>query len=203
MGTRMTVIELEEGGLLVYSPISLSAEVAAEVEGLGRVRHIVAPNLTHHLYAGEWKEACPEALLHGAPGLSKRRPDLSIDRVLGEGADEALPKDVETVFLSGTMLGETLFFHPRSRTLLVADTLENFGASSHWPTRIYLRFAGILGKPGLSAPLRWMFRDKKAARRAIDEALGWDFDRIIVAHGDVIESGGKEIFRRAYTWLRG
>lgn len=29
----------------------------------------------------------------------------------------------------------------------------------------------------------------------------WDFDRIIPAHGDVIETGGKEIFNRLYGWV--
>jgi hypothetical protein len=31
--------------------------------------------------------------------------------------------------------------------------------------------------------------------------LAWDFDRIVVAHGDVIASGGREVLRRAYAWL--
>jgi hypothetical protein len=31
--------------------------------------------------------------------------------------------------------------------------------------------------------------------------LAWNADRIVLAHGDNIESGGREVLRRAYAWL--
>jgi hypothetical protein len=31
--------------------------------------------------------------------------------------------------------------------------------------------------------------------------LAWDFDRIVVCHGQVLPSGGKEALTRAYDWL--
>ena len=37
---------------------------------------------------------------------------------------------------------------------------------------------------------------------AIDRVLGWDFDRITVTHGAVLETGGREALRRAYEPLR-
>ena len=46
-----------------------------------------------------------------------------------------------------------------------------------------------------------MVRDKKLARRQVDRMLAWDFDRIILAHGAPVESGGREVLRRAYAWL--
>jgi hypothetical protein len=33
--------------------------------------------------------------------------------------------------------------------------------------------------------------------------LSWDFDRIVLAHGDIIDSGGPDVLREAYTWLKG
>jgi hypothetical protein len=33
--------------------------------------------------------------------------------------------------------------------------------------------------------------------------LAWDFDRIVVSHGDVLERGGKAAFEAAFArWLR-
>jgi hypothetical protein len=63
LGTRMTVVRLRDGGLFVHSPVPLTPALRAEVDALGSVRHIVAPNIAHHLYVGEWKEAYPDALL--------------------------------------------------------------------------------------------------------------------------------------------
>lgn len=202
LGTRMTVVRLQDGSLLVHSPIALTPSLKAEVDAIGPVRHIVAPSEAHHLYAGEWQDAYPGALLHAAVGLSKRRKDLAIDQELRGGTHPDWDSDLETIFLDGTMLNETVFFHSPSRSLIVADLIENFETSAHWPTRAYLKLSGIHGKPGLSGPLRLIFRDKKRARRSIDEILSWDFDRIVLAHGDVIETGGREALRDTYTWLK-
>lgn len=202
-GTRMTVVRLQDGSLLVHSPITLTPDLKAEVDAIGPVRHIVAPSQSHHLYAGEWKSAYPEALLHAAVGLSKRRKDLAIDHELRGEVQVEWRNDLDTIFLDGAMLNETVFLHRPSRSLIVADVLENFETSPHWPTRTYLKVFGIHGKPGLSHGLRLMFRDRKRARRSIDEILSWDFDRIVLAHGDVIETGGNNVLREAYTWLKG
>jgi len=203
LGTRMTVVRLRDGTLLVHSPIALTPRLKAEVDAIGPVRHIVAPNCYHHLYAGQWQDAYPGAVLHGAVGLEKRRKDLAIDSELRGETHSDWESDLETTFLDGTMLNETVFFHRPSRSLIVADVIENFETSAHWPTRAYLKLGGIHRKPGLSLPLRLVFRDKKRARRSIDEVLAWDFDRIVLAHGDVIESGGRDVLRDAYTWLKG
>ncbi|HET6415600.1 MAG TPA: DUF4336 domain-containing protein [Polyangiales bacterium] len=203
VGTRMTVVQLGDGQLLVHSPLAMTPDLKAEVDALGPVRHIIAPNIYHHLYAGDWKAAYPGALLHGARGLAKRRKDLVIDREL---AGETFPdwrEQLDTALLEGTMLNEMVFLHRPSRSLIVADLIENFETSPHWPTRAYLKLGGIHGKPGLSRPLRMIFRDKKRARRALDRILSWDFDRIVLAHGDILESGGNETLREAYTWLKG
>jgi hypothetical protein len=39
------------------------------------------------------------------------------------------------------------------------------------------------------------------ARQAIDRILGWDFDRLIVAHGEVVESAAKEKVRAAWSFV--
>lgn len=203
LGTRMTVVRLRDGGLLVHSPVALTPALKAEVDAIGRVRHIVAPNIAHHLYSGHWKGAYPDAVLHGATGLAKRRKDLAIDQELRGQAHADWQGVLETAFVEGTMLNETVFFHPPSRSLIVADMIENFDTSDHWPTRAYLKLSGIHGKTGLSRGLRPFYRDRRAARRSVDQMLDWDFDRIVLAHGDVIEGGARDALRDAYTWLKG
>jgi hypothetical protein len=48
---------------------------------------------------------------------------------------------------------------------------------------------------------RFGLRDKAAARRFLDRILGWDFDRIVVGHGELVETGGRDALRSAYAWL--
>jgi hypothetical protein len=38
-----------------------------------------------------------------------------------------------------------------------------------------------------------MCRDRAAARRSLDRVLGWEFDRVVVGHGAVVEHDGKRL----------
>jgi len=203
LGTRMTVLRLGDGSLLIHSPIALDDSLKREIDTLGPVGHIVAPNLFHHLYAGDAARVFPEAKLHGAAGHRKKRPDLPLDATLGEQNEPAWRDDLETLAIEGTLLDETIFWHKPSGALVTADLIENFESADDWWTRLYLKAAGIHGKIGLSRMLRLAFRDRKKARRNIDQVLGWDFDRIVLAHGNPIGSNGVDAFRETYAWLRG
>jgi hypothetical protein len=47
-----------------------------------------------------------------------------------------------------------------------------------------------------------LVRDRQAARESLEHILTWDFDRIVVAHGDdILETGGQEALRSGYAWL--
>lgn len=201
LGTRMTVLRLADGSLLIHSPIELDETLKSEIEALGPVGHIVAPNVFHHLYAGDAARAFPDAKLHGARGLRKKRPDLRLDAVLGEQPEPSWQGSLETLEIRGTLLEETVFLHQPSRTLVSADLVENFNGADDWWTRLYLKVGGIDGKTGLSRMLRLAYRNRKQARHDIDALLGWDFDRLVLAHGAPIESEAGEALRETYRWL--
>ena len=43
-----------------------------------------------------------------------------------------------------------------------------------------------------------------ATRRAVaalDRVPAWEFDRVVVTHGEMLESGGRDALRQAYPWL--
>jgi hypothetical protein len=44
-------------------------------------------------------------------------------------------------------------------------------------------------------------RNRGAARGSVDYILEWDFDRIVVSHGAVLDSGGKRAFEQAFSFL--
>ena len=82
VGTRMTIIRLENQELLIVSPIELTEEIKAQVDRLGIVKHLVLPNLFHYLFADKWGETYPESITYAVSNLQKKRPQLTIDKFL-------------------------------------------------------------------------------------------------------------------------
>lgn len=202
VGSRMTVIRLGGGELFLHSPLPMDSALRRELDELGPVRYAVAPNRFHHLYAGEVTRAYPEARLWVAPGLESKRPDLPITGVLGEEPVEAWANDITHLFVRGRpMENEVVFLHRPSRTLILCDLAFNFGRRTPALTRVLLSAVGAYGHFATTKLDRFLVRDRDSFRRCIETVLSWDFDRIVVAHGEILESGGPRALRRAYDWL--
>lgn len=202
IGTRMTVIRLPEGGLFVHSPVEADAETRAAVEALGPVRCIVAPNAVHHLFAAGWKEAHPGARLHVAEPLRRKRPDLPFDAVLGDEPDPACGDVIAQIGMQGApYISETVFLHRPSRTLLVTDLAFHPTPASPPGLRRWTRLTGLRGDFGPNAMVRLLIRDRAAFRASLERVLAWDFDRVTVTHGEVLETGGRAALERAYAFL--
>jgi Domain of unknown function (DUF4336) len=201
VGTRMTVVRLASGDLWVHSPVERTSELAAAVDALGPVRHIVAPSLFHHLSAGEWHAAYPAAALYGPSRLARKRKDLELTVTLEEAAQAPWAPELVPFHVDGCMLDETVFVHRATRTLIASDLVENFTTSPHWFTRQYLKLGGIYGKVGWNRFMRFVYRDRPAARRSVDVVLAQDFDRLVIAHGDIIEHGCKAALRDGLAFL--
>ena len=202
VGTRMTVIRLPGGALLLHSPVQLDPQLRGELDAIGRVRYVVAPNRVHHLYAGDVAKVYPEARLWVGPGLERKRPDLRFEAVLGDEAPAEWRDTVGQVFFRGRPYeNEVVFFHRPSRTLILCDLAFNFGPRTATPTRILMKLVRSYGMFGPSKLDPWLIRDRAAARTCLQRILEWDFDRVIVAHGDVLDRGGHEALRTGYAWL--
>jgi hypothetical protein len=202
VGARMTVIRLADGSLLLHSPLVLDAELRRELDRLGPVRFAVAPTRVHHLYAGKVAEVYPDSRLWVAPGLPQKRPDLNFEDVLGDEAPAAWNGQVDQVFFRGRPYeNEVAFFHRASRTLILCDLAFNFGPGATAPTRWLMKLLRSYGRFGPTKLDPLLTRDRQAARESLERILGWDFDRVVVAHGDVLESGGHDALREGYIWL--
>jgi hypothetical protein len=202
VGARMTVMRLSGERLLLHSPVALDAVLRAELDALGRVSYVVAPNRLHHLYAGAVAQVYPEARLWIGPGLERKRPDLVFTAVLDDEAPAEWRGEVDQVFFRGRPYeNEVVFFHRSSRTLILCDLAFNFGPTAATPTRVLMRLIRSYGHLGPTKLDPLLIRDRRAARESLERILAWDFDRVVVAHGDVQESGGREILRDGYAWL--
>jgi hypothetical protein len=202
LGARMSVVRLPDGGLWLHSPIEPTAALRAALARLGPVRHVVAPNCFHHLFAARWSDAGPAVQVHVAPGLLRKRPDLSGARELASKPDPAWAAALDQVAVQGMpLVNEVAFFHRPSRTLISSDLAFHVGPELPPWTRFWFRALGAYGHLATTFLEKLLTRDRAATRASIERILAWDFERVIVAHGRIQEAGGREAFRSAWRWL--
>ena len=202
VGARMTVCRLSGGSLWLHSPVRLTEELREDLGRLGPVCFVVAPNKLHHRFVGDYTSAYPEASVYASPGLAEKRPDLPFHGVLGDAPEPGWAEDLDqTVFRGERQLEEVVCFHRASRTLILADLVQSGHPDSPWLTRLATRLNGTYGRPGPPAPVRLGFRNKAAARASLERVLSWDFDKIVLAHGRLVRTGGKAALRDAFSFL--
>lgn len=210
VGSRMTVVRLPSGSLVLISPIELTDRDSEDIDQLGPVGHIIAPNLFHHLSMGSALKRYPEAIAWGVDGLSEKRPDLTIDATLAqpgslenvldyvqfEGFAALLPRGIK-------LARETVFCHRPSRTLILTDTAFNFDRDSSFSVRLAARALGSYDVLRPTFMEKWGTRDKTAVETTVREILTWEFNRVIPGHGSIVETGGKAQFKAGYEWFLG
>ncbi len=206
---RMTVIRLGSGALWLHSPTRLVPALQAEVEALGRVGHLVAPNSAHWMHLESWQRACPDAVTWAAPGLRDRHAvrtsGVRLDADLSEAAPVAWAGEIDQVVVPGGLgFREVAFLHRPTRTLVLTDLIDNLeGDRLPLHTRVLAGLVGALAPHGrapiyLRAIVNLRRRDAAAAAARM---LAWEPARVIFAHGRWFDRDGAAQLRRALDWL--
>jgi hypothetical protein len=203
IGARMTVMRSADRALMLHSPVELDSDLLTTLGQLGEPRWLIGPSKAHHLFLTAYHDAFPNALLCGAPGLAEKRKDLRFDHVLGADPPPGWPDDVRMELVEGApFMNEIAFLHRPSRTLVLTDLVFNVERGLENQARIFHRLVGATDRFGPHRLVRLGIRDRKAARRSIDRILAWDFDRVVMAHGSVVRSGGHALLEQAFAYLR-
>jgi uncharacterized protein DUF4336 len=202
--TRMAVIRLDNRDLFMWSPVALTPELKDEIEALGPVRHLVSPNKLHHLSLPEWHAAFPGSLVYASPGLIRKHRDMCFQAELRDAAEPAWAGELDQVAMAGSfVMTEIVFFHRLSRTALFGDLVENFRPDWFKGWRAVLaRVLGIV-MPNGRAPLEWRltFWNRRTTRARLSRILAWQVERVVMAHGEIVRSGGAEFVRKSFRWL--
>lgn len=192
------------------------------------VRYIVALDQEHHIFLASWHNAWPEAKVFGPetlPALRKEQgyepidqscwyPFRKTDKAGGLFVDDAFDQEFEMAYVDGHINKELVFHHKPTRTLIEADLLFNLPPLEQWSRTGRLPTDGYWGKlvtaiNNTRGEAKWQKRliwyytssaDRRSYNRSVKGIADWDFDRIIPCHGDVIETGGKEVFRKVLAW---
>ena len=147
---RMTVVKLEKGGLLVYAPVAPTGECVRLLNELiskhGNIKYIILPTISgieHKVFVGPFARRFPTAQVFVAPGQWSFPINLPLSwlglpgkrtHILPENSQEApFAEDFDYAILGPIDLGlgkfaEVAFFHKRSHTVLITDTIVSVPA---------------------------------------------------------------------------
>jgi hypothetical protein len=169
------------------------------------VEHIVSPNRLHHRFLREWALRWPNAVIHAPPGLALKRPDLHFDVELAEQPNGPSVPDLidQVVFRGSFAMEEVVFFHRPSRTAIIGDLIQRFpeSAATGWKGMV-MRLSGLVGEHGSTPPdWRASFLTRARARAARATMLGWNPERLLVAHGDCVQAGATAVIAAALAWI--
>ena len=199
--TRMAIIRLGDGGLFLWSPIRLTAGLQATVDALGTVRYLVSPSKQHYLFLGEWKAAYPWARMYASPGLMQQRRELAFDDKLGDRAPAAWANDIDQVLVHGSFaMTEAVFFHRASKTVLIADLVQRLPPLKGFHGWLAKR-RGVVDHATAPLDYRATFTHRKAVRQAVQQILACNAERIVLAHGPLVEQNAEAFLRQAFAWV--
>jgi hypothetical protein len=201
---RMTVIRLSDGKVMLHSPSPIDNDTKIEIDAIGEVAYIVAPGSYHYFHVPAAQELYPEAETYICPGIERKCPDMEFDWFLGNRPPTIWESEFEQVLVRGTrFIWEVAFLHKASDTLILVDLIENIGDQTDgagWGIKIWWKIVFHMwnkAKPAPEYQLGW--KDKKAAKSSLEKIMSWDFDKIIISHGDLILNNAKEIALKAWS----
>jgi hypothetical protein len=191
IGRVVTVIRLRDGRLLIHSTAPFTPDDVARIHSLGEPAWMMDVSRFHDSFTRQGRAAFPAIsylVPEGFPKAEQLRAS-SLDSPPAEWEGEVRVRKIDGM----PSVQEHAVLHVASSTLIVADVLFHFGEDAPRVTKFVARHVMRLKDlSGMSRMFRGMIRDRAAFHRSLEEILQWDFDRVIVGHGEPFETGGKQ-----------
>jgi hypothetical protein len=133
--------------------------------------------------------------------LFKRLPFTGI---LSDAPPYSWADDLDQLIFKGNFLiDEVFFFQKESRTVIMADFIQNHPTGKGKPLRNALfKLAGVAcPHGGVPLDIRLSFTKRNLAQRSLEKLVSWDIDKLVIAHGVCIEKDAKPFVKRAFRWL--
>jgi len=205
--TRMIVVKLANGLVWVDSPVSVPFETLKRITELGLVSYLVAATPRHVWRLEAWHTLFPKAQLWAprTTPLTLKKGHLPFTGMLGDGPNPEWADDFDQLAFKGNPLGEeVLFFHKASRTVILDDLIQiHPRVKGRLLLNALFKLEGVASpQGGVGLDIRLSFTHRNLARRSLEKLLSWDFDKLIIAHGDCIEKDAKPFVEQAFHWLR-
>ena len=205
--TRMTVVKLSNGSIWIESPVPASPDVLQSITELGPVKYLVAATMRHVWRLDNARTQFPDAQLWVCrrTRLTLQHGELPITGILTDTPPPDWADDFQQLEFKGNpLLSEVLFYHKESRTVIIGDLIASNKKIKGKPLSNFIfRLGGVLyPKGGVARDIRMSFKDRDLARKSLETLLSWDFDKLIIAHGDCIETDAKSFVEEKFRWLK-
>ena len=199
---RMVIVKLSDDALWVWSPTPHNPQIENRVADMGKVGYIVAPSNGHNLFVEAWQSAFSDAGVYVASRIPKKRSGLSGYTLLRDLDAFPWQADLETLPMDGApFFDEHMFYHARSKTLLVTDFFQNYPGVEYKGfgkivNKVLFEPIGFKGKC-LAPPLRTKLavKDRDALRASLDRLWDLDIECVVPAHGAIFEQDAKQDIR--------
>ena len=196
---------------------------------MGPVKYIIASDIEHHIFLGPWSQEYPDASVIGPEGLPEKREADPATRgtkfshvfTAGNKRDMKISPEFDAEFsyeyFNSHQNRELVFLHKPSGTLIQADLMFNLPATEQYsktkpfedPTAGFMNrlFNGLMNTKGnmlWQRRLVWYAsggKDRKGMADSAKVIKGWNYDRVVPCHGDVIETGGKAKVDLLLSWF--
>jgi hypothetical protein len=189
---RATLVRMTSGENILISPIQFDQNQLLDLQK-NPPTLILAPNNFHHLHISSASKSFPTAKLAAAPDLQTKRADVAWDYILDE-VSWPHHDELQMIFIGGApKWNECVFYHKATRTLITTDLFFNLKNLSNSFSNILFKIMGSFNKPAVSRLLKILTRDKAQLKKDVSRVLDLDFDRLVMAHGEIIETGAKPI----------
>ena len=199
-GNRMSCIQLPDDSFCLHSPTKFDLDTYQSLAEKGSIKFLIAPSLMHNLFVMDWKAQNTESQILAPTAAKKLQVDQSLNELKQEQIKQLFQGDLGCVAIEGMpMLQEFAFIHHPSKTLILTDLAFNFAGKLPSWTALFLKLYGAYNKFGPTITIRALVKDKQAFAKSLTKILEYDFERIIVSHGEIVESGGKGIFEQAFA----
>ena len=194
---RMTAVGLSGGRSVIFSAMALKEPDMRRIEELGRPSFLIVPNGHHRLDALIWKQRYPELKVLSPPAAKDSVAEVTpVDGVDGAFGDQSVK--LVTVAGAGEAEAALVVSRKSGTTLVVNDVIANVRHPRGLGAKVMARLFGF-GVNGPQVPRvvkRMMVEDKQAlAGQFRAWAADPQLERIIVSHGEIIDSDAAGVLR--------
>ena len=193
---RMTIVQLQNGGIVIYSAIALDQSEMQQIEALGRPHYLIVPGDAHRLDAKIFKQRYPDIRVIAPEGARARvEKAVPVDATTADFHDPAITLQA----VGGTAGHEAALLVRRASgtTLILNDLIGNLrrkGGVEGWLLHL-LGFGSH--DPQIATAAKLLMIQSKAQLR--EQLLRWadtlPLKRILVSHGEPIETNAVGVLR--------
>eukprot|EP01084_Bolivina_argentea_P045159 83124_1 len=193
---RCTVIKLSNNKYIVHSPSPID-DIFDSFFSNKEIEYIIAPGNYHYFNVAIWHKKYPKAKILIVPGVEYKAKDLKSSSIYGILHDNYIDNDINSVFNKDFELSlirgfyeinEIVLFHKNTSTIIAVDVIEY--VTDKYSNR-FNRFGHLwwyllrMHNVAFPAPeYQFTLKHKNLAKQSFDKILDWEFDKIIISHGE-------------------